>query len=425
MTDRERLIQLQDKFGILGRSEAIYEIIETIDQVAKTDIAVLVEGESGSGKELIARAIHNHSHRLHESLVTVNCGAIPTGILESELFGHKKGAFTGADQEREGYFETADGGTIFLDEIGEMPLETQVRLLRVIEQGEFMKVGGSENIYVDVRVIAASNRDLSAEVQKGDFRKDLYYRLKAITITVPPLRKRKVDIPLLVEHFAEQFCRRNGIPNKGFTEAAYRELKEYNWPGNIRELRNFVESIVLLEKGNRIEAEHIRRYLHRDEEAGVEIGGEERQSSNLPVHMDKSVEEAERELILQQLFLMRKDLAELKAYLYGNREAGGTDEQMPRRLPERLSHNLPARILSNYDEVVQPEAGELAEEAEPVEEEEELISESAIGNLTIKEMEKELIRMTLEANEHNRRKTAKALDLSERTLYRKIKEYDL
>ena len=425
MSDRERLIQLQEKFGILGRSEAIYEIIETIDQVAKTDIAVLVEGESGSGKELIARAIHNHSNRLHEPLVTVNCGAIPTGILESELFGHKKGAFTGADQEREGYFETADGGTIFLDEIGEMPLETQVRLLRVIEQGEFMKVGGSENIYVDVRVIAASNRDLSEEVQKGDFRKDLYYRLKAITVTVPSLRERKVDIPLLVEHFAEEFCRRNSIPNKGFTEEAYRELKRYNWPGNIRELRNFVESIVLLEKGNRIEAEHIRRYLHKDEMAGVEFGSEEEASNNLPVHLDKSVEEAERELILQQLFLMRKDLAELKAFLYGNQESAQNQRPVPRQLPERISQNLPSRILSDYEEVVQTEEYAPTEEADQINGEEEIISESAIGNVTIREMERELIKKTLEAHDHNRRKTAKTLDLSERTLYRKIKEYDL
>lgn len=425
MSDRERLIQLQEKFGILGRSEAIYEIIETIDQVAKTDIAVLVEGESGSGKELIARAIHNHSNRLHEPLVTVNCGAIPTGILESELFGHKKGAFTGADQEREGYFETADGGTIFLDEIGEMPLETQVRLLRVIEQGEFMKVGGSENIYVDVRVIAASNRDLSEEVQKGDFRKDLYYRLKAITVTVPSLRERKVDIPLLVEHFAEEFCRRNSIPNKGFTEEAYRELKRYNWPGNIRELRNFVESIVLLEKGNRIEAEHIRRYLHKDEMAGVEFGSEEEASNNLPVHLDKSVEEAERELILQQLFLMRKDLAELKAFLYGNQETVQNQRPVPRQLPERISQNLPSRILSDYEEVVQTEEYAPTEEADQINGEEEIISESAIGNVTIREMERELIKKTLEAHDHNRRKTAKTLDLSERTLYRKIKEYDL
>jgi len=425
MTERERLIQLQDRFGILGRSEAIYEIIETIDQVAKTDIAVLVEGESGSGKELIARAIHNHSNRLHEPMVTVNCGAIPTGILESELFGHKKGAFTGADTERDGYFETADGGTIFLDEIGEMPLETQVRLLRVIEQGEFMKVGGSENIYVDVRVIAASNRDLSEQVQKGDFRKDLYYRLKAITVTVPPLRNRKVDIPLLVEHFADEFCKRNNIPNKGFTEEAYRELKGYDWPGNIRELRNFVESIVLLEKGNRIEAEHIRRYLHRDQEAGAEFTSEDIHDQNLPVHLDRSVEEAERELILQQLFHLRKDLAELKTYIIGQPQP---DHKRPRQLlPARISENLPSRILHDYEEVVRPEAYEAEEEATPAdaEQEEGLINDSAIGKVTIKEVEKELIRKTLEAHDHNRRKTAEALDLSERTLYRKIKEYGL
>ncbi|MCF7805609.1 MAG: sigma 54-interacting transcriptional regulator [Candidatus Marinimicrobia bacterium] len=429
MSNRERLLELQDQFGIIGRSEAIFEVIETIDQVAKTDIAVLVVGESGSGKELIAKAIHNHSKRRHEPLVTVNCGAIPPGILESELFGHKKGSFTGASEERKGYFETADGGTIFLDEIGETPLETQVRLLRVIEQGEFMKVGGSENIYADVRVIAASNKDLSKQVRKNEFRKDLYYRLKAITVEVPPLRKRKEDIPLLVENFATEFCKRNNIPNKGFTEDAFTELKRYDWPGNVRELRNFVESIVILEKGNRIEGDHIRRYLHKDKAFGEngDADSSEYRSENLPVKMDKSVEEAERELILQQLFLMRRDLAEIKSVL-----SGKSDTASPARyqLPEHLSRNLPAKVVDEFREVVHPREFEQAEEAEPVqedqyEEEPTLINETLVGEVTIKDVEKELILKTLEKNDNNRRKTAKDLDLSERTLYRKIKEYDL
>jgi len=424
MTDRERLLELQDQFGIIGRSDEIIEVIETIDQVAKTDIAVLVVGESGSGKELIAKAIHNHSQRRHEPLVTVNCGAIPPGILESELFGHKKGSFTGADKERKGYFETADGGTIFLDEIGETPLETQVRLLRVIEQGEFMKVGGSENIYADVRVIAASNKDLSEQVRKNEFRKDLYYRLKAITITVPPLRRRKVDIPLLVENFATEFCKRNNIPNKGFSEEAFAELKRYDWPGNVRELRNFVESIVILEKGNRIEGEHIRRYLHKDKAFGEEAGETEYRTANLPVKMNKSVEEAERELILQQLFLMRRDLSELKSIFLGDSE----NISPGRQLPERISRNLPAKVLDDYHEVVDASEFEHAEEAESLQEEEAettLLNEEVIGEVTVKDIEKELIRKTLKKNDNNRRKTAKDLDLSERTLYRKIKEYDL
>ena len=426
MAEHERLLELQDRFGIIGRSESIYEIVETIDQVARTDIAVLIEGESGTGKELIARAIHNHSARRHEPLVTVNCGAIPVGILESELFGHKKGAFTGASEERKGYFETADEGTIFLDEIGEMPLETQVRLLRVIEQGEFMKVGGSENIYVDVRIIAASNRDLSQEVKEGDFRKDPYYRLKAITITVPPLRERKVDIPLLAEQFTTEFCRRNNIPNSGFSEDAFYELKQYNWPGNIRELRNFIESIVILEKGKRIEGHHIRRYLHRDEDMEAELPGGEFDSTNLPVKLNKSVEEAERELILQQLFLMRRDLAEIKA-MFAGEPAGLSGGRI--QLPERLSRNLPAKVLSDYQEIVRhEEVLEQDDHLEPMDADAEpdgVIREDLVGEVTIKDVEKELIRKTLEKNDNNRRQTAKDLDLSERTLYRKIKEYDL
>ncbi len=425
MTDRERLLALQDHFGIIGRSEAIYEIIETIDQVARTDIAVLIKGESGSGKELIAKAIHASSARRHEQLVTVNCGAIPAGILESELFGHKKGAFTGASEERKGYFETADQGTIFLDEIGETPLETQVRLLRVIEQGEFMKVGGSENKYVDVRVIAASNKDLGEQVKKGEFRKDLYYRLKAITVTVPPLRERKVDIPLLSETFAEEFCRRNGIPNKGFSKDAFDALKEYDWPGNVRELRNFIESIVILEEGNRIEAEHIRRYLHRDETSDFIPDSAENRSQNLPVPMNKSVEEAERELILQQLFLIRRDLTDLKSAIFGDMD---TIDQSAYRLPEQFSRNLPARVVNDIEESLPEVDFHDAEEAEPINDtaqEGAIINDEAVGQVTVKDAEKELIKKTLDKNENNRRQTAQDLDLSERTLYRKIKEYDL
>jgi DNA-binding NtrC family response regulator len=426
MTDRERLLAMQDEFGIIGRSDAIYEIIETVDQVARTDIAVLIKGESGSGKELIAKAIHKSSSRRHEPLVTVNCGAIPAGILESELFGHKKGAFTGASEERKGYFETADQGTIFLDEIGETPLETQVRLLRVIEQGEFMKVGGSENKYVDVRVIAASNKDLGEQVKKGEFRKDLYYRLKAITVTVPPLRDRKVDIPLLSEKFAEEFCKRNGIPNKGFTQEAFDALKQYDWPGNVRELRNFIESIVILEAGNRIEANHIRRYLHRDETSEfIPDSGQER-NENLPVPTNKSVEEAERELILQQLFLIRRDLTEMKSAFFGDESSYDLPNY---QLPDRISRNLPTRVVNEIEDNLTEAEIHAAEEAEAITddngEQDSIINDQVIGEVTVKEAEKELIRKTLEKNENNRRQTAQDLDLSERTLYRKIKEYDL
>src|SRR6056297_2623870 len=240
-----RLRELQRRFGIIGESEKIKEIIETIVQVAPTDITVLINGESGTGKELIANAVYQQSLRKHNKFIKVNCGAIPAGILESELFGHVKGSFTGATEDRKGYFETADGGTIFLDEIGEMPLETQVKFLRVLESGEFIPVGGSKGRQVDVRIIAATNKDLEKEIAKDKFRKDLYYRLKTITITAPPLREHSDDLPLLIKKFALDFSNRNNITFKGFSPEAMELMKNYSWPGNIRELKNFVESVIV------------------------------------------------------------------------------------------------------------------------------------------------------------------------------------
>ena len=288
--EQERLSHLQKKFGIIGQTESVRSMLETIDQVAPTDISVLISGDSGTGKELVASALHNHSKRARKPFVIVNCGAIPAGIIESELFGRKKGSFTGANEDRKGYFQTADGGTIFLDEIGETPLETQVKLLRVLEQGEFMPVGGSKPIKVDVRIIAASNRKMADEVAKETFRMDLYYRLKAITINVPSLHERKEDISELANLFARQCALRNDIFFKGFSESAYQEMKDYNWPGNIRELKNFVESVVVLEKGAVVKSEMVRRHL---------FGSDHRISSsmnyNLPVPTGKDVGQAERE----------------------------------------------------------------------------------------------------------------------------------
>ena len=243
--------KIKKETGIIGNSLLIEEILEMIIQISPVDISVLITGESGTGKELIAKAIHKYSRRYSKSLVTVNCGAIPEGIIESELFGHKKGSFTGANEEKTGYFEEADGGTIFLDEIGEMPLGTQVKLLRVLESGEFMKVGDSKSRKVDVRVVAATNKNLLEESNNGNFRRDLYFRLRTVNINVPNLRSRFEDLYDLIDRFSLLFSKSNDIIFRGFSKDAISLMKQYDWPGNIRELKNFVESVIILEKGNK------------------------------------------------------------------------------------------------------------------------------------------------------------------------------
>ncbi len=251
MIDKDRL---QKQSGIIGTSNGIDQVLEMICQVSPVDISVLITGESGTGKELVAKAIHRSSKRNNDSLVVVNCGAIPEGIIESELFGHKKGSFTGASEDRKGYFEEANKGTIFLDEIGETPLETQVKLLRVLESGEFMRVGEAKTRRTDVRVIAATNKNLADLVKKGQFRQDLYFRLKTVNINIPPLRDRVEDIGPFIERFALEFTRSNDILYRGFMPDAIRVMKKYDWPGNVRELKHFVEKVLVLEKGERITA---------------------------------------------------------------------------------------------------------------------------------------------------------------------------
>ena len=296
--------RIQQKSGIIGRSDAIQQVLEMVAQVAPVDISVLVTGESGTGKEMIAKALHQNSKRSHQPLVTVNCGAIPEGIIESELFGHKKGAYTDARDDRKGYFESANKGTIFLDEIGETHLETQVKLLRVLESGEFMSVGDSKPKKTDVRVIAATNKDLGDLVRKSQFRQDLYYRLKTVTIDSPALRHRVEDISLLVERFALEFTRSNDMLYRGFMPEAIRTMKHYSWDGNVRELKNFVESIIVLEKGERITVEMVERQLGLNDHA--------QNNTALPVVMPQPADSAERELILRQLFLLRQDVEFLK-----------------------------------------------------------------------------------------------------------------
>lgn len=392
MIDLDRLQQLS---GIIGRSDAIQEVLEMIAQVAPVDISVLITGESGTGKEMVAKAIHRFSRRSQETLVTVNCGAIPEGIIESELFGHVKGAFTDAREDRKGYFETANKGTIFLDEIGETPLETQVKLLRVLETGEFTPVGGSRMKKTDVRVVAATNKDLSQLVEKEQFRQDLYYRLKTVTINVPALRHRIEDLSLLVERFALEFTRSNDIPYRGFMPEALRVMKQHSWPGNVRELKNFVESILVLEKGERITAAMVERQL------GTAPVFED--NPRLPVPLNQPPEVAERELILRQLFLLRQDVEFLKQLAT---QGVVTDQTGYPVLPGQ--------------EGMMPSGGMRIEEDSGY-----LIRSSAIGDMSLEDLEREAIERTLKFFNNNRRATARSLGMSERTLYRKINDYGL
>lgn len=399
--ENSRTDTLQKKFGILGKSEGVQSMLETIEQVAPTDISVLIAGESGSGKELVASAIHKHSRRAHKPFVIVNCGAIPAGIIESELFGHKKGAFTGAQNDRKGYFQSADGGTIFLDEIGETPLETQVKLLRVLEQGEFLPVGSSSMMRVDVRIVAASNRNLEKEVDVGSFRKDLYYRLKAITINVPSLRERPEDISILATKFANDCAIRNQIVFKGFSEGALKVMSQHRWPGNIRELKNFIESMVILEKGGVIKTDVIYRYLNA-EASPTEL------NPLLPVKLDRNVDQAERELILQQLFMLRREIAEMKTTI----DAGLVPRSKGEDEEEEFHNAMEVLPDETLHEVVSDESPTI-------------LNPQLLGNLTAAQVERELIIRTLERFNFNKRKTAQALEMAERTLYRKINEYEI
>jgi len=385
----ERFESFQKESGLLGNSTPMRQIYETIEQVAPSDISVLVIGESGTGKELVARAIHQRSDRAGKPLIIVNCGAIPEGIIESELFGHEKGAFTGAVGVRKGFFEMADGGTVFLDEIGEMPLNAQVKILRVLEGHEFTRVGSAESRRADVRILAATNRELDREVQNGTFRQDLYFRLHSVTIHIPPLRRRKDDIPLLIQKFASDFCIQNQIKFQGFEESALEVMKEYHWPGNVRELKNLVESMIILEKGVRIDQQVLLRHLDMRMAS----------SPNLPIPVNRPPEQVEREFIYRALLDMKTEISQLRELI--------------------LTRMFPPRRLKSWEEeaiIIPHENGEIVYD-EPVTESRSLS--------TMEEMERRLIEDTLRRYHGNKRKAAKSLKISERTLYRKIKEYNL
>jgi len=365
--------EFQRQYGIVGESLEMQELVQVVQHVAPTDITVLITGESGVGKEVIAHAIHGASRRSKKTMVTVNCGAIPEGIIESELFGHEKGSFTGASSERKGYFELADGGTIFLDEIGELPLATQVKFLRILENGEFLRVGSSIARKVDVRVIAATNKDLENEVRSGNFRQDLFYRLRSVNVRIPALRERKEDIPLLFERFIEEFSVKNGIRFGGMTAAATELLQQYYWHGNVRELRNVVESMLVLERGKRLDADDIGKYLRMPVEDRM-----------LPMVVSKQNDFDERQLLYRALIELKNDMLEVKNLLKGVLGSDGTS----------------GRMSGNQNNAVQE-------------------------NLSLSEMERRMIETALKKFRNNRRLAADELQISERTLYRKIKEYGL
>ena len=395
---------IKQRFGIIGASPLLDRAIEIAAQVAPTDLSVLISGESGSGKEVMPQIVHAFSSRKHGAYIAVNCGAIPEGTIDSELFGHEKGSFTGAHEARKGYFEVADRGTIFLDEVGELPLTTQVRLLRVLETGEFIRVGSSKAQKTDVRVTAATNVDILQAVQRGKFREDLYYRLNTVPIHVPALRERKEDIHLLFRWFAQEAASRYKAPPITLSENAQRSLTAYRWPGNVRQLRNLVEQMSVIEKERAIDEATLRGYLPKENTALIPAGHPE------SGHSGESI--SERELIFKFLFDMKNDLNALKEQV---RVLGNGQMLMPASAPAAF----PEKLLythgreSNMSIRMQDEVDEDVDHTE--------VEES----LSLEDKEKELIRKALDKHRGKRKKAAQELGISERTLYRKIKEWHI
>ncbi len=422
----ESVQAIKQRFGIIGNTPSLNRAIEKAIQVSPTDISVLVTGESGVGKESIPKIIHQLSHRKHNKYIAVNCGAIPEGTIDSELFGHEKGAFTGATQTRSGYFEVADGGTIFLDEVGELPLTTQVRLLRVLENGEFIKVGSSKVQKTDVRIVAATNVNMFEAIEKEKFREDLYYRLSTVDIHLPPLRERQNDIHLLFRKFASDFALKYKMPTVKLTDNAIQVLLKHRWSGNIRQLRNIAEQVSVLEQNRTISADTLRGYLPTS-------------GTNLPAVIKTSKSESdfssEREILYKVLFDMKSDLNDLKKLTMELMKTGnvkdvekdhesliqkiyGDDNEEDDTIFEESQDTTEVLSIpehsSNHDDVV--DIQDKYHFAEEIEEEE---------TLSLHDKELELIKKSLERHSGKRKLAAAELGISERTLYRKIKQYDL
>ena len=407
--------QIKQRFGIIGNSESINRAIEIAVQVANTDLSVLITGESGVGKEVFPQIIHQFSARKHSNYIAVNCGAIPEGTIDSELFGHEKGSFTGATDKRKGYFEVADGGTIFLDEVGELPLSTQVRLLRVLEAGEFMKVGSSKIQKTNVRVVAATNLNIPDAISKGKFREDLYYRLNTVPIQLKPLRERKEDIHLLFRKFATDFAEKYRMPTLRLTDDAIETLVNYRWPGNIRQLKNITEQISIIEENRTVNSETLIKYLPASYKTNLpalyEGGG-----------VDEKTFNNEREILYQVLFDMKKDMNELKS-IVADLMKDKITTQPNITTPDTTSviSEIKSEIAPQppVEPVIKPDYN--FDNNPRIEDTEEFVEES----LSIAEKEKELIIKALDKHNGKRKIAAKELGISERTLYRKLKEYDL
>ncbi len=410
----ESLQAIKQRFEIIGNDLHLNRALEKAIRVAPTDISVLVTGESGVGKENIPKIIHHLSHRKHAKYIAVNCGAIPEGTIDSELFGHEKGSFTGATAARSGYFEVADGGTIFLDEVGELPLTTQVRLLRVLENGEFIKVGSSQVQKTNVRIVAATNLNMQQAINKGKFREDLYYRLSTIEINLPPLRERVGDIHLLFRKFASDFAQKYKMPPVKLSDNAVRVLENYGFPGNIRQLRNIAEEISVVEENRLISSERLLQYLPS-------------KGTNLPsiIESKKTTSEfsSEREIMYKILFDMRNDINDLKKLTLDLMQSGSIEkvkEENKNLIQKIYKENVLDSETENQVEVVR--INEKYKDSDSYDFEETI---DADESLSIQDKEIELIKKSLERNKGKRKLAAKELGISERTLYRKIKHYQL
>jgi transcriptional regulator with PAS, ATPase and Fis domain len=420
----EQVQSIKQRFEIIGNDPKLNRALEKAIQVAPTDISVLVTGESGVGKEAIPKIIHALSHRKHGKYIAVNCGAIPEGTIDSELFGHEKGSFTGATSTREGYFEVADGGTIFLDEVGELPLTTQVRLLRVLENGEFLKVGSSQVQKTNVRIVAATNVKMIEAIEKGKFREDLFYRLSTVDISLPPLRERKDDIHILFRKFASDFAHKYKMPPIRLEDEAVQILLKYRWNGNIRQLRNIAEQISVLETSRVISANCLREYLPLE-------------GQTLPMVLNKNANDSdfatERDIIYKILFDLKSEINDLRKLTMDLINTDGMTTKERQSLiqktlatkEERIhTDNKPSDRFVSSPEIYKPSSFEVDDDddymmAETIEEEQ--IEET----LKLEQKEIELIKKALERNHGKRKMAAEELGISERTLYRKIKQYDL